>query len=160
MLFSDSNKIIMFLSSQGMGCWWYHSSFTGRSLVAKGEWESIWAHWLPGWSWSIATWVMSWFEWEWPPQTHRKWHYQEVWLCWSGCGLIGGSVSLGVRFEVSDAQGRPSVTFSFPAALGSRYRTLLLPQHHDCLHAAMSHHDNNGLKLWTISQSQRNVFLC
>ena len=26
--------------------------------------------------------------------SHREWHYREVWLCWSRCGLIGGSVPL------------------------------------------------------------------
>jgi hypothetical protein len=30
------------------------------------------------------------FESAWP----REWHYWEVWPCWSGCGLVGGSMSL------------------------------------------------------------------
>ena len=40
-------------------------------------------------------------EWEWPLETHvfeclahRERYYQEMWPCWSTCGLVGGSVSL------------------------------------------------------------------
>jgi len=29
---------------------------------------------------------------------------------WSGCGLVGRSVSLGVDLEFSEAQARPSIT--------------------------------------------------
>jgi hypothetical protein len=32
------------------------------------------------------------------------------------CGLVGGSVSLEVGFEVSDAQARPSASLFLPAA--------------------------------------------
>ena len=48
-------------------------------------------------------------------------------------------MSLGVGFEVSHAQARPSGSMSLPAAYAFRCRTLSnsLLQHHDCLHAAM-----------------------
>lgn len=39
------------------------------------------------------------------------------------CGLVGGSMSWWVDFEVSRTQARPS-GFSLPAAFGSRCRTL------------------------------------
>jgi hypothetical protein len=35
---------------------------------------------------------MWWFEYAWP----KEWHYLEVWLCWSRCGLVGIGVSLWV----------------------------------------------------------------
>ena len=25
---------------------------------------------------------------------HREWRYKEIWLCWSRCDIVGGSVSL------------------------------------------------------------------
>ena len=31
---------------------------------------------------------------------HREWRYQEVWPYWNKCGLVGGSMSLGVGFDV------------------------------------------------------------
>jgi hypothetical protein len=49
--------------------------------------------------------------------------------------LVGGSMSLGVGFEVSEAQAKPSA--SLPAACRSGCYSLLLPQHLVCLHAAM-----------------------
>ena len=34
--------------------------------------------------------LLWWFEYAWA----REWHYEEVWPCWSGCGLIGVGVAL------------------------------------------------------------------
>lgn len=56
----------------------------------------------------------------------REWYY----LVSRKPGLIGGSVSLGMGFEVSNAQGRPKVRSLFLLAAN---RTLLLLQHHVCL---------------------------
>ena len=36
------------------------------------------------------------------------------------CGLVGGNVSLGVGFEVSEAQARPDGSLSLPATCQSR----------------------------------------
>jgi hypothetical protein len=48
-------------------------------------------HWPPKiWLPSTSTSSLWWFEYAWP----REWHYLEVWPCWSGSGLVGGSVSL------------------------------------------------------------------
>ena len=33
---------------------------------------------------------------------------KDVWPCWNKCGLVGGSMPLGLGFEVSKAQARPS----------------------------------------------------
>ena len=48
--------------------------------------------------------------------THLHSLNENATLVWSGtirrCDLVGGSVSLGVGFEVSEAQARPSVTLS------------------------------------------------
>jgi hypothetical protein len=38
------------------------------------------------------------------------WHCWEVWPWWSRCGGVGGTVSLGVGFGVSEVQARPSVS--------------------------------------------------
>lgn len=62
------------------------------------------------------------------PQALRNWHSQEVWPCrtkcdlvgvgvallkwtwyrWGRCGIVGGGVSLGVDFEISETQVSPS----------------------------------------------------
>ena len=49
---------------------------------------------------------------------------EEVWPFWRRCGLVGGSLSLGLGFEVSEAQARPRGSISLPVACGSRCRTL------------------------------------
>lgn len=49
--------------------------------------------------------------------------------------FVGGSVSLGVGFEVSDAQARPSVTLS---SWGLSDIELSATSPAPCLHAAMS----------------------
>ena len=68
-----------------------------------------------------------------------------VWLCWSGCGLVGGSVSLGVHFEVSEAQARPrGLPFLLPAHLDiDLSATCPAPYLPTCCHASC--HDDNGL---------------
>ena len=71
----------------------------------------------------------------------------EVWLCWSKCGLVGGTVSLEVGFEVSEAQARPSVSLCMLPAdqvieLSATSAVPSLPV--DC-HA--SHCDDNELSL-------------
>jgi hypothetical protein len=43
------------------------------------------------------------------PMTRKEQHYWE-------CGLVGGGVSLGVGFEVSEDPARPSVSLSLPGA--------------------------------------------
>ena len=83
----------------------------------------------------------------------------EMWTCWSRCGFVGTCASLGVGFEVSDAQARPSVALLFllPAdpdvELSAASPVPCLPT---CHHG--SHHDNNGLNLWTVRHLQLNVF--
>ena len=67
------------------------------------------------------------------------------------CGLVGRSVSLGVVFEFSDAQAQSVSLFLMSA------KSQLPLHHHVCLHA--SHHENNGLNVWALSQPQWNVFL-
>lgn len=72
----------------------------------------------------------------------------EMWSCWSRCGLSGESASLSVGFEISDAQGRPSVIVSF-CSLKIQIENLsgfspvpgVPPYHHD------SCHDDNELNL-------------
>lgn len=66
-------------------------------------------------------------------------------------------MSLGVSFEVSDVQARPSVVFSLSAACQSNCRT---PYSAPCL--PVYHHasfrDDSGLNLRTVSQAQLNAF--
>lgn len=50
-----------------------------------------------------------------------------------GCGLVGGTVSWGVSFEVSIPMAGP---VSLPVGK-SVYSSQLLFQHHACLYAAM-----------------------
>ena len=61
-------------------------------------------------------------------------------------GLVGGSVSLEVDFEVSKAQARPSGSLSLPVDPGVE---LSAPSPAPCLPAGhhASHHDDNGLNL-------------
>jgi hypothetical protein len=40
------------------------------------------------------------------------WCYEEVLSSWSRCGLVRGSISLEVDFEISKAQARTSITHS------------------------------------------------
>jgi hypothetical protein len=37
---------------------------------------------------------------------------EELWPCWKNCGLVGGTVSLKVDFEVSDDQIQASGSLS------------------------------------------------
>lgn len=59
-----------------------------------------------------------------------------MWLYWGRCGLVGGSVSLGVDFEVSKAQGRPSVFLSL-LPVDPNLETLSYFSSTVCLQAAM-----------------------
>lgn len=53
-------------------------------------------------------------------------------------GPVGGSMSLGLGFEVSKAQPMPRGSLILPAAYRSRDVELLDPrQHHVCLHFTM-----------------------
>ena len=62
------------------------------------------------------------------------------------CTLIGGSV-MGVGFEVSDAQARPSVSlFLLPANLDVEFLVPSLAPYLPVCHHAF-HHDDNGLNL-------------
>ena len=70
------------------------------------------------------------------------------------CGLVGGSVSLGLGFEVSDAQGRPSVALSLMPAnpdveLSAPPPAPSLPVRHYAFC-----HDNNKPNLRTVSHTQ------
>jgi len=80
-------------------------------------------------------------------------------VIWRRCGLLEKVCHWGVGFEVSDAQARPNVTLSLPAA--NPDIELPDPSAAPCLPVCcpVSHHDNNELNLWTVSQSQLNVFL-
>ena len=49
------------------------------------------------------------------------------------------------------------VSLSSCCLLVQMWNSLLPPQHHDSLHASC--HDNSGLNLWTVSQTQLNIFL-
>ena len=66
---------------------------------------------------------------------------REVWLCGSRCGLVGGSMSLGMGFEVLKAffllPVDPDVELSATSPAS-------------CLPAC--HYDDNGLNLETMSQ--------
>ena len=53
------------------------------------------------------------------------------------CGLVGGSVSLGVVFGVSDAQAKPSATLFSRCLPIHTENSQLLPHHYVCLHADM-----------------------
>jgi hypothetical protein len=69
-----------------------------------------------------------------------------MWPCWGGCGLVEGSVSLGVGFEVSEAQARSrDFLFLLPVYLKVELSATspgpCLPVSH---HAT---HYNNGLNL-------------
>jgi hypothetical protein len=74
-------------------------------------------------------------------------------------GSVGGSVSLSVSFEVWETQDRLSgSSWRQPTDLDVEF---LAPSPASCLPACWhaSHHDDNGLNLWTVSQPQQNVFL-
>ena len=73
------------------------------------------------------------------------------------CVLVGVSVSLGMGFEVSDAQARSSGSLSLPAACWSRYRTLNYLSNTICPCATTL--PTVPIMDQTVSQSQLNVFL-
>lgn len=82
-------------------------------------------------------------------------HKWECCLVEVKCGLIGEVCYRGqtLRFQ----KLRPGwVSFFLSASFGFRYRVL------SYLHAwqYVFHNVDNGLNLWTISQSQLNIFLC
>jgi hypothetical protein len=61
---------------------------------------------------------------------------------------------MGVGFEVSDAQARPSVSlFLLPANLDVEFLVPSLAPYLPVCHHAF-HHDDNGLNLWIISKPQ------
>ena len=62
---------------------------------------------------------------------------EEVWPFWSG-GLVEGSMSLGMGFEVSKAHIRPRISL---IACRSGYSFQLL------IHCCVPHHDDNELNL-------------
>lgn len=69
---------------------------------------------------------------------HRVWHYWERWLCWSRCGIVEGSVSLGggVGFEFSEEQAMFSVVHCLlllPVELSAISLEPCLPE---CLHTS------------------------
>ena len=53
------------------------------------------------------------------------------------CGLVGGSVSLWVGFEVLDVQARPRVSLSSCCLPIQMENSQLLLQHHACLYTNM-----------------------
>ena len=63
---------------------------------------------------SLDSWILWWLEWEEPPKADIvsclvvwEWYYlRRI----RRCGLVGGSMSLGVGFEVSKARARPSLS--------------------------------------------------
>jgi hypothetical protein len=78
-----------------------------------------------------------------------------------GVALFGVSMSLGMRFEVSDDQARPRMVFFLPDACQSRCRNLssysstmstMVPCHH------ASHYDNNELNLWNCKPAPVKCF--
>ena len=86
---------------------------------------------------------------------HREWHYLRV---IRRCGLVGGSVSQEVGFEVSKAQPRSSVSlFLLPVDPDVKFSLL---QHRVCPRATML--PDTMTMDWiseTVSQPQLNVFL-
>lgn len=75
-----------------------------------------------------------------------------------GVALLA-EVSVGMGFEVSEAQARPSgsILFLLPANPDVK---LSAPFPTRCLSTSpMSHHDDDGLNLCTVSQPHLNVFL-
>lgn len=54
----------------------------------------------------ILRYILAWIKW--PSYAYREWHYWEVYRCWSGCGLVGESMSLMVGFETPHPQARPN----------------------------------------------------
>lgn len=65
-----------------------------------------------------------------------------------GVALLEKVIIMEVGFEVSYVQAMPSMTRScFLCLRIQMWNSQLLPQHHVCLHTAMSHHDDDGLNL-------------
>ena len=89
-----------------------------------------------------------WFESKWSPLARKEWYCLKICPFRSRCGLAGGGVSLGMGFDVSEAQVRPSVhcLFLMPANPDVEpSATSPAPCLNVCCHA--SHDDDNGLKL-------------
>ena len=86
--------------------------------------------------------------------------YYETLPCWSGCGLFQGSVSLGksLRFQMLKLHLMCLSFFLLCSVWNVKISaTFLAPYMNICRH--VSQHDDNGINLGTVSQSQFNVFL-
>lgn len=94
------------------------------------------------------------------PQTQREWNYWEVWPCWVRWDLVKASVSLGVGFGLTEAEAIPSVTLS-SCFLQLRIQNSQPTSQAPCLFACClaSHHDNNELNSYTVSQPQLFSFI-
>lgn len=80
-------------------------------------------------------------------------------LSWSMYGLVGGSLQLGMDFDVSKAHTRPSVSPSFLVACRHRYRTLkLLLQYYTHLHAFHAFCHDNGLNLSKLYKGKYKMY--
>lgn len=100
-----------------------------------------------------------WFARKGPPQDRRKWHYEDVWPCWSRCILVGKIASLETGFEFLDAQPRPSVIFSFycPRSRCGILSYLSSTAYAECQHT--SYHEDDRLNLWTCNLAPIDIFL-
>jgi len=81
-----------------------------------------------------------------------EWHWEE-WPCWRKCGT---------GLEASYAHSMPSVAHRLLLLSVDQDVELSAPSLAPSLpgHCHASHHDDNGLNLWIVSQSQLNGFLC